>query len=124
MARTPEGRVKDDIKKFLLAAGAWFAGAPKPAVVYGWMYMPVPAPFGVHGIPDFCGILFGEPFYIEAKGPEGMPSGNQLDRHAEIRGAGGHAVVASDVLQVEAYIAANWPGHYARIKETQKAGRK
>lgn len=129
MARTPEGVVKNDIKTLLLSFGVWFAGAPKPTVVNGWLHMPVPTPFGVHGIPDFCGILFGEPFYVEAKAPAGKgsagaPSGNQLDRHAEIRTAGGHCVVAYSAEQVEMYIASTWPEKYARLKEEQKTRRK
>lgn len=125
MARTPEGVVKDDIKKFLDQFGVRMAGRPEIEGGRGWMYMPVPTPFGVNGIPDFCGILFGAPFYIEAKAPkDGRPSENQLNRHAEIRAAGGHIVVATCALHVEAYIAATWPEKYADFKEAQKAAAK
>lgn len=120
MARTPEGVVKDDIKKFFTSIGVWFAGQPAPEVVNGWTYMPVPAPFGVHGIPDFCGILFGKPFYVEAKAPKGAPSENQLDRQSEILAAGGYALIADNVEDVRAFVASTWPEEYARIQKAQK----
>lgn len=120
MARTPEGKVKDDIKAFLLSIGVWFAGKVPPAVVNGWSYMPVPAPFGVHGIPDFCGILFGKPFYIEAKAPTGAPSANQLDRQSEILAAGGYALIVDNVEDVRVFVASTWPNEYANLKEAQE----
>lgn len=124
MARTPEGVVKDDIKKFLTSIGVWFAGKVPPEVVNGWAYMPVPAPFGVHGIPDFCGILFGKPFYIEAKAPNGAASENQLDRQSEILAAGGYALITSDVEEVRAFVASTWPKEYADLQEAQKDSHK
>lgn len=120
MARTPEGVVKDDIKKFLLSLGVWFAGKVPPAVVNGWAFMPVPTPFGVHGIPDFCGILFGKPFYVEAKSARGSPDGNQLDRQKEIQAAGGYALIVDNVEDLRAFVAATWPEQYADIQEAQK----
>ena len=120
MARTPEGRVKAEIRAFLASMGVWFAGQVPPAVANGWVYMPVPAPFGVHGIPDFCGILFGKPFYIEAKAPNGRPSENQLDRQSEILAAGGYALIVDNVEDVRAFVAQTWPKEYAHIQEAQK----
>lgn len=97
---TPEGRVKAEIKKFLMRKGVWFAGQHPPPVVTGWMYMPLAGPFGVSGIPDFCGIYVGKPFYVEAKAPGGKPSDLQLRRIAEITKAGGIAVVVESVEQL------------------------
>lgn len=100
MADTPEGKVKKAIKKWLIAKGVWFAGQPAPAVVTGWMHMPVAAPLGVHGIPDFCGIYKFKPLYIEAKAPGKQPTDNQLARHKEIRTAGGIVIVADSLEDV------------------------
>lgn len=93
---TPEGRVKDAIRKLLESKGVWFAGRPTPQVVTGWMYMPVPMGMGVAGIPDFCGIYKGRALYIEAKAPGGRPSENQKKRHEEIRAAGGIVILADN----------------------------
>lgn len=98
---TPEGKVKDAIKKYLIAKGVWFAGKPPPPVVTGWMYMPVPAPLGVMGIPDFCGLYLGRPLYIEAKRPGGKPTEVQNERHKEIRLAGGLVFVITSVEELE-----------------------
>jgi hypothetical protein len=100
---TPEAKVKADIRKMLTARGVWFAGRPKPAFVWGWMYIPVAAPFGVHGIADFCGIVAGKPFYIEAKAPGGKPTSNQLDRQQEVIAAGGHSIIVESEDEVTAY---------------------
>lgn len=102
MASTPEGKVKDALRKWLIAKGVWFAGKPAPAVVTGWMYMPVPTGMGVNGIPDFCGIYKGRPLYIEAKAPKGgVVSENQKDRHKEIQLAGGLVFVVKSVEELE-----------------------
>lgn len=100
---TPEGRVKLQIKKHLTAKGVWFAGQPPPPVVTGWMYMPVSIGMGVSGIPDFVGTYKCRPVFIEAKAPGGKPTDNQLERHKEIRTAGGVVIVADsvDVLEQE-----------------------
>ena len=96
---TPEGKVKDAIKKHLTKHGVWFAGKPPPPIVVGWMYMPVPTGFGVNGIPDFCGIWKGVPLYIEAKAPGCIKdtSENQKARHKEIEKASGVVIVADSV---------------------------
>ena len=102
MAKTPEGRVKDAIKKYLTELGVWFAGRPQPKEVTGWMYMPVSmTSLGVNGIPDFCGIYKGRPLYIEAKAPGGKVSELQKQRIAEIRAAGGLALVVASVEELE-----------------------
>lgn len=95
---TPEGKVKEAIKKLLKKWGIWF-------------YMPVSNGMGVHGIPDLMccyeGLLIG----IETKAPLKNPSTeeqrwkkatpNQQNRMTEIREAGGIALVVDDVAQVE-----------------------
>jgi len=98
MSQTPEGRVKEAVKKLLKTWGIWF-------------YMPVSNGMGVHGIPDLIccyeGLLIG----IETKSPLKNPTTedqrwkkatpNQQNRITEIRNAGGIALVVDDVVQVE-----------------------
>ena len=87
---TPEGRVKTAIKKRLASRGIWF-------------YMPVQNGMGVVGIPDFI-CCWGSKFLaIEAKAPgkRGNTTPNQEHRMAEIRKAGGIAVVIDDVSQLD-----------------------
>lgn len=103
MATTPEGRVKTAIKKELDKRGFWRAGGPRPSVVNGWYYMPVPNGMGVHGIPDFCCVWRGRALCIEAKAPGGKPTENQLKRHMEIRAAGGTVLLIDDVAQLVAF---------------------
>ena len=99
---TPEGRVKEAIKKYLTAKGVWFAGKAAPQVVTGWMYMPVTNGMGVTGIPDFCGVYKNRPLYIEAKADASKtPTDNQLQRHKEITLAGGVVVVTHSVEHLE-----------------------
>jgi hypothetical protein len=95
---TPEGRVKDKVKKLLKANGIWF-------------YMPVQNGMGVHGIPDLVCCYEGLFIGIETKAPGKRPttydqrwnkaSANQQNRMTEIKNAGGIALVVDDVAQVE-----------------------
>ena len=100
---TPEGRVKEGIKKYLTKRGVWFAGKAAPAVVVGWMYMPVTNGMGVVGIPDFVGVWKGLAFFIEAKAPGKIAdtTDNQKARHMEIEKAGGVVIVADSVESLE-----------------------
>lgn len=104
MARTPEARVKDAIKKELDSRGFRRAGAVKPSAVEGWYYMPVSNGMGVHGIPDFICCWRGKFFSIEAKAPGGEPTPNQLMRHEEIRDAKGWVLVADNVETVREFM--------------------
>lgn len=116
MAKTPEGRVKDDIKAWLKDHGFWAAGGPEPKwperTTRGWYYMPQNMGMGVNGIPDFMGSFLAQagypdapetvwrPFGIEAKAPGGKPTQIQLDRHAEMRATGWLVFVVDDVSQL------------------------
>lgn len=94
---TPEGRVKEKVKKLLKERNAWF-------------YMPVQNGMGKVGIPDIIGTYKGLFFAIETKAPNKNPTTeeqrwnkatpNQQMRIEEIREAGGMAIVADDVAQV------------------------
>ncbi len=103
MPKTPEGAVKSDIRKWLDKRGLWRAGGPRPKVITGWYYMPVPGGFGVHGIPDFCGIWRERPFFIEAKAPGGVQTPNQIKRQEEIIAAGGWYLLVEDVAQLDRF---------------------
>lgn len=95
---TPEGKVKDAIKKLLKVHGIWF-------------YMPMQNGMGVHGIPDLICCYEGLFIGIETKAPLKTPTtweqrwnkatANQQNRMTEIQEAGGIAFVADDVSQVE-----------------------
>lgn len=56
MAKTPEGKVKDAVKKFLKERGAWF-------------FMPVSNGMGQVGIPDIIICYKGVFVAIETKAP-------------------------------------------------------
>ena len=90
MATTPEGKVKDAVKKFLKEKGIWF-------------FCPMQNGFGVVGIPDFICCDRGRFLAIETKAPGKIKnvSPNQAQRIVEIRKAGGIAVVIDDVSQLE-----------------------
>jgi hypothetical protein len=101
---TPEGRVKNDIKKYLEAIGFQRAGGPIPDTYsHRWYYMPIQNGMGVSGIPDFIccdnGVFLG----IEAKAPKKRPTDNQVERHKEIASARGVVIVADDVALVKEY---------------------
>lgn len=72
MARTPEARIKDDVKKALAAAGIHpftDIGTGKVPSANGTYYMPVAGPYSVHGVHDFVGCWLGRFFSIETKAP-------------------------------------------------------
>jgi hypothetical protein len=65
MAQTPEGKVKDAVKKILREHGIWF-------------YMPVQNGMGVTGIPDFVCCWHGEFIAIETKAPSAQDPHDKL----------------------------------------------
>jgi Holliday junction resolvase len=83
---TPEGKVKDKIKKILKANGIYYA-------------MPHGAGYGNAGVPDFLCCVKGTFLAIEAKAKGGKPTALQVKNMQEINDAGGVAlVVDEDVL--------------------------
>lgn len=93
MASTPEGRVKNAVKKWLKEHGVYY-------------YMPMQNGMGRSGIPDFiCCVpwLNGRMLAIETKAP-GKRDSTTANQDREIRDiniAGGVAVVIDDVKQLE-----------------------
>ena len=86
---TPEGKVKEAVKKWLRERGYWF-------------YMPVQNGMGVVGIPDFICCCNGRFLAIETKAPgrRGNLSPNQRHRIEEIIAANGVTIVVDDVAQL------------------------
>ncbi len=89
MAQTPEGKVKDAVKKYLKSTGAYY-------------YMPVSNGMGRVGAPDFMVCWRGRFFGIETKAPgkRSNTTPNQDRELAEIVAAGGTAIVIDDVKQL------------------------
>lgn len=89
MALTPEGRVKEAVKRFLKSRGVYY-------------FMPMQNGFGVVGVPDFVCCSSGRFIAIETKAPGNLATttANQDRQIAAIRAAGGAAVVVDDVQQL------------------------
>lgn len=96
MAKTPEAKVKDAIKKELLARGIWY-------------FMPIGGPFTVHGIPDFICCWDGQFLAIEAKAPGKLrdTTANQERKLTEIACHGGLSVVVDDVKLLVEFLERN-----------------
>ena len=93
MASTPEGKVKNAIKKLLDTKGIWH-------------FSPVSNGMGRHGIPDIICCWNGRFLAIECKAPgkRGNTSVLQDREIAAIKGANGLAVVVDDVEQLKELI--------------------
>lgn len=97
---TPEGKVKDDLKKYLDSLG--------PDC---WYYMPVPMGYGKRGVPDF--IICYRGFFLapETKRAKGGVSQPWQDRaQAEIRLAGGFSDRATTIGLVQTWV------HYCNVR--------
>jgi hypothetical protein len=93
MAATPEGKVKDAVKKELRKRDIWY-------------FMPMQNGFGVVGIPDFICCWEGKFLAIETKAPgkRTQTTANQDRIMAEIKDHWGKAVVVDDVSQLVDYL--------------------
>jgi len=96
MAQTPEGKVKDKIKKILKANNIYFA-------------MPMGTGYGNAGVPDFLCCFKGKFVAIEAKANGGETTALQKKNLKDIESCGGQAWVVSEAnLNVfEIYVKAN-----------------
>lgn len=90
---TPEGKVKEAVKKVMRKHGVWY-------------FMPMQNGFGVVGIPDFICCIDGLFFTVETKAPgkRDNTTPNQQRVMREILEHGGYAIVTDDAKQVEDYI--------------------
>lgn len=109
MAQTPEGRVKDKVKKFLKAQGIWY-------------YMPVQTGWGVAGIPDFVCCWDGKFLGIETKAPgkRSNCSVHQLRVRDEIKKSGGLWVVVDSVELLEYWFKHQTCEGFTDAKQKQK----
>lgn len=83
MAQTPEGKVKDKIKKILKANNIYYA-------------MPMGTGFGNAGVPDFLCCWQGKFLAIEAKANGGKTTALQRKNLDEITAAGGLAWIVDE----------------------------
>jgi hypothetical protein len=90
---TPEGKVKDAVKKVLKKHGIWY-------------FMPMQNGFGVVGIPDFICCFHGIFLGVETKAPgkRDQTTPNQDRVLREIKEHGGYTIVVDDAKQLEDYI--------------------
>lgn len=80
---TPEGKVKEKIKKILKANDIWY-------------YMPVSMGMGQHGIPDFLCCMAGHLIGVEAKAGKGKTTGLQEMQMSRMRAAGATTFVINE----------------------------
>ena len=78
--RTPEGKVKDEVKDYLNSLGAYH-------------FWPVQTGYGAATV-DCIGCYKGHFFAIETKRPGGKPTPRQLATLAKMHAAGGFGFVA------------------------------
>lgn len=83
MAKTPEAKVKDKIKKILKEHNIYYA-------------MPMGTGYGNAGVPDFLCCVRGNFLAIEAKANGGKTTALQDKNLHEIREAGGTALVIDE----------------------------
>lgn len=71
MAQTPEGKVKNAVKRRLIEYGLVpLTQAGDIPSLEGFFFMPVAGPYSVHGIHDFVGCWHGKFWSIETKAPD------------------------------------------------------
>lgn len=80
---TPEGKVKQKVKKYLTEMGAYYA-------------MPATGGYGLSGTPDFLVCYRGRFAAIECKAGKNVPTALQLAALDRITGAGGMALVIDE----------------------------
>lgn len=92
---TPEGKIKDAVKKLLEDKGVLNAAKSVNATpsITGWYYMPVQSGMGVAGIPDFIICFRGRFIAVETKAPGKKPTRFQDHQLNAIGLAGGIAFV-------------------------------
>jgi hypothetical protein len=83
MAKTPEGKVKDKIKKILKEYNIYYT-------------MPYGAGYGKAGVPDFLCCMNGQFLAIEAKANGGKTTALQDKNHHDITISGGTVWVVDE----------------------------
>jgi len=82
-----EGDVKAEVKRVFGEANAHFANRGKGRLL--WWFMPSANGFGRAGIPDFVGMLSGQPFAVETKFGAGQLTPHQMREIEGFTQAGG-----------------------------------
>jgi hypothetical protein len=80
---TPEGKVKNKVKKVLKSLGAYYV-------------MPATGGYGSSGAPDFLICYNGRFIGVECKAGGNQPTALQSDNLTNIRNAGGWALVVNE----------------------------
>lgn len=80
---TPEGKVKDKVKKILKELNAYYV-------------MPVTGGYGSSGAPDILVCYDGRFFGIECKAGDNQPTALQMKHLTDIRNAGGLSMVVNE----------------------------
>jgi hypothetical protein len=80
---TPEAKVKDRVKKVLIAMGAYYA-------------MPVTGGYGMSGVPDFLVCYNGLFIGLECKAGKGKTTALQEKALSDIRKSGGMSYVINE----------------------------
>jgi hypothetical protein len=88
MAKTPECKVKDEIKKLLKSRGIYYT-------------MPIGGAFSTIGVPDFLCCYKGRFIGIEAKAGSNKPTALQEKNLEDIRKAGGVGLVINEKNLIE-----------------------
>lgn len=86
-ARTPEGKVKDEVRKIFQSINAKWPGKL-------WYCMPMGQMYGKRGVPDFLVCVSGEFLAVEAKAEKGKLSAMQKLELKRIANAYGYTFVA------------------------------
>jgi hypothetical protein len=112
MAMTPEGKVKEKVKRLLKRFGVYY-------------HMPVMNGMGSPTL-DFIACAWGFYFAIETKGPKEWPTDRQKITMKEISEAGGFVFVVRDdasLMLLEAYLEMLEPCHAKNLRlELQAVG--
>lgn len=80
---TPEGKVKDKVKKILKELGAYYV-------------MPATGGYGSSGAPDILVCYDGRFFGVECKAGDNQPTALQMKHLTDIRNAGGLSMVVNE----------------------------
>ena len=83
MANTPEGKVKEKIKKMLNTHNCYIT-------------MPIGTGFGCAGVPDYLVCINGHFLGIEAKAGKNKPTALQNQHMNNIRRFGGYTIVVNE----------------------------
>ena len=83
MAMTPEGKVKEVVKKFLKEKGIYYI-------------MPATGGYGSSGAPDIVVCHKGKFYGLEVKSGENKPTALQMDNLDRIEKNGGYAIVINE----------------------------